>query len=417
MSHFNVNQNHPLIPNSNSYVVEKKYVSIHSQDRDISSYPLSSLFEIELPQYYVNVQSVRLSTWSFPANYNVFSLESNNIFLVFDLDDIYDPVKAGNTDPLQLAIYEALTTKQTKPEADLKSYIATISSGFYNPDQMANELGSRMNQSVTKYITEYFTKIEPKYKYLLQNFSGYDQFIIAYNSVAQKLFFGNKSSSFTITNASDIYFTENRRFDGSCGLDPRKLPDFSNWGLPAFLGFLRVSQQSIPADDPFKYNFFYGDAITKGDKGKWLLPNLKGATAYFLVPPTKINFMGPAYFYMELTTESSFNCIDETSPFNISKFTLTTNQTNGRVNNAFAKIAVPTTPISQWFDNSDQPYKWFNPPMSKFKKIAVKLRYHNGQLVDFGTFDYSFMLELTILKPQIQTNLNQKIPSFSDSFS
>ena len=126
---------------------------------------------------------------------------------------------------------------------------------------------------------------------------------------------------------------------------------------------------------------------------------------------------GNMFFIFSKGLFSPLNCIDETSPFNISKFTLTTNQTNSRVNAAFAKIAIPTTPISQWFDNSDQPYKWFNPPMSRFRKIAVKLRYHNGQLVDFGTFDYSFMLELTILKPQIQTNLNKKIPSFSDSFS
>ena len=35
MSKFNVQQNHPLIPSSNSYVIEKKFVSIHSEDRDI----------------------------------------------------------------------------------------------------------------------------------------------------------------------------------------------------------------------------------------------------------------------------------------------------------------------------------------------------------------------------------------------
>jgi hypothetical protein len=30
-----------------------------------------------------------------------------------------------------------------------------------------------------------------------------------------------------------------------------------------------------------------------------------------------------------------------------------------------------------------------------------KLRYHNGQLVDFGSYEYSFMLELTMMNPQI----------------
>jgi hypothetical protein len=30
----------------------------------------------------------------------------------------------------------------------------------------------------------------------------------------------------------------------------------------------------------------------------------------------------------------------------------------------------------------------------------LKLRYHNGQQVDFGLFDWSFLLEFTILRPQ-----------------
>ena len=35
MSKYNVNMNHPLIPNANEYMLEEKVVSIHSEDRDI----------------------------------------------------------------------------------------------------------------------------------------------------------------------------------------------------------------------------------------------------------------------------------------------------------------------------------------------------------------------------------------------
>ena len=35
MSSFNVNTNHPIIPNSQEYTIYKQYVSIHSEDRDI----------------------------------------------------------------------------------------------------------------------------------------------------------------------------------------------------------------------------------------------------------------------------------------------------------------------------------------------------------------------------------------------
>ena len=112
--------------------------------------------------------------------------------------------------------------------------------------------------------------------------------------------------------------------------------------------------------------------------------------------PFKINIMGPAYFYMEIAQN---NCISETSPYNLSLFTQTTNVTNGVVNSAFAKISVPATPLSQWFDRDSAPYKFFLPPAERIRKLKIRLRYHNNELVDFGSFDYSFMLEFIVLLP------------------
>ena len=83
MSRFDLNNNHPIIPNSNQYFFEKKYVSIHSEDRDALKYRNPSSFEIELPQDYLNVQSVKLSSWSFPANYSVFSTSTHNVYMTF----------------------------------------------------------------------------------------------------------------------------------------------------------------------------------------------------------------------------------------------------------------------------------------------------------------------------------------------
>jgi hypothetical protein len=85
MSRWNTQDNHPLIENSNDYYLEKKFISIHSGDRDIIKFPLASEFEIELPQDYVNVQSLKLITWSFPSNYYTFSKFQNNISLVLFL--------------------------------------------------------------------------------------------------------------------------------------------------------------------------------------------------------------------------------------------------------------------------------------------------------------------------------------------
>ena len=119
--------------------------------------------------------------------------------------------------------------------------------------------------------------------------------------------------------------------------------------------------------------------------------------------------MGPSYIYMEI---EGLNCIDETIPYSLSAFTTHTNQTNGVVNSSFAKIPVPTTPLSQWFDNDMGPYKYFNPPAERIRKLKVKFRYHNNVLVDFGAFDFSFMLEFCLLRPQ-----NERKYNIRDAFS
>jgi hypothetical protein len=146
--------------------------------------------------------------------------------------------------------------------------------------------------------------------------------------------------------------------------------------------------------------FYYGSALTSGDNGYWLLPNpsLPGSEVHWIEPAYKINLMGPSYIYMELSGQ---NCIDETSPYNISQFTATTNKTNGVVNSAFAKISIPTTPISQWFDDDAGPYKFYYPPAERMRKFHVRFRYHDGQIVDFGTFNFTFTLEFTLQLPQI----------------
>jgi hypothetical protein len=407
--------NHPLIKNSNQYFLEKKYISINSEDRDVTKYPNSAEFEMLLPQEYLNVASARLYSWSFPANYNVFSASYFNITMTFKMEKLYNPGEHSFSDVLTEGIFAALNYHGDK------EILFDIEPGFYNPDQMATELTNKMNTAVSRIIDDFFSDPSKwgSYDYtaaktLFEASEGYTRFKIVYNSVAQKLWFGNTADQFTLTNASSALVT---RFivNNNC-LRKNQLPEFSNWGLPSYLGFTRCDTTAytvaeyldmIPGEPSVYINlkdtgsvprFFYGDAsIGSGDAGFWLLPTLPGAEVYFLQAPFKITFMGPAYIFMEI---DGWNCIDETSPYNLSLYTATNNQTNGIVNSSFAKIPVPTTPISQWFDNDMGPYKYWNPPAERISKIKVKFRYHNGTLVEFGQFEYSFMLELNLLKPQ-----------------
>jgi hypothetical protein len=425
MSQYNLANNHPIIPNANQYFLEKKYITICSEDRDILKYPNSSEFEIELPQDYLNVASAKLFSWSFPSNYNVFSVSNNNITMSFKFITLYNPGEYSFSDVLSEGIFAALYN-------DLNyEYIINIEPGFYNPEQMATELTNKFNEQVTTVILDFFASPEgAPYSAAATLFTSYNRFRIVYNSVQQSLWFGNTCDKFVLTNNSNIYKSSSNQqttFD-NCVLNKNTLPETSNWGLPYNLGFTRcssVSQNVIEIQSVnTQYNqyeletsidsnnglprFFYGNINVIGDNGYWLqnATLLPGSTPYFLKSPNKINFMGPSYIYMEI---AGLNCIDETSPYNISKFTLSTNETNGIANSCFAQIPVPTTPISEWFDNNfTGPYKYFNPAAERIRRLKIKLRYHNGQLVNFGSFPYNFMLEFSLLRPQQERSYNIK---------
>ncbi len=408
--------NHPLIKNSNQYFLEKKYISISSEDRDIAKYPNPAEFEIFLPQEYLNIASAKLYSWSFPANYNVFSQSYNNVIMAFRMGTLYNPGEHSFSDVLTEGIFAALYNHSDK------EIFTEIEPGFYNPDQMATELTNKFNVATSNIIENFFNTPSEwggndytAAKELFMNSPGYDRFKIVYNSVSQKLWFGNTADQFILTNTSEAY-SEELIVNNNC-LRRNQIPSWENWGLPSFLGFSRCDTFSYTAAQYFEMfplqgpvfvtlksdtgsvpRFFYGDAVPgSGDAGFWLLPTLPGAEVYFLQAPFKISFMGPAYIYMEI---DGWNCIDETIPYILTKYTSTNNQTNGVVNSCFAKIPVPTTPLSQWFDNDMGPYKYWNPPAERISKIKVKFRYHNGTAVEFGQFEYSFMLELNILKPQ-----------------
>jgi len=418
---FNTNTSHPLIPSSQEYMFYKKYVSIHSEDRNFFKYPSASDFEIELPEDLLNVAALRLVNWTFPANYDTFSTLNNNTVMSFSINNPYNPNINGVTNILVQKTFECLFLSQTE------NYGIRIQDGFYNPQQMVVELTNKFNSFITNKLTDYFTtnSTNPlktpaeQADYItalneLNTIGGYSNFIIVYDNVGQKIWFGNICDGFILTNQTRVvedFITQPL----NCDIKAQN-PDFSDWGLPGNLGLARCNMISSNAKNFINtpniatYNgqtvprFYYGD-IFPGDNGYWLLPNplLTGSEVQWVESIFKINFMGTGYMYMELAGQ---NCIDETAPFNVSTHTVTTNNTNGIVNSAFAKIAVPTTPIAQWFDRDSLPYKFYYPPAERMRKFSIKIRYHNGQSVNFGEFNYSFVIEFTLQMPQMLRSSN-----------
>ena len=421
---FNTNTNHPLITNSQEYIYYRKYVSIHSEDRDITKYPSSSEFEIEMPQDMLNVIALRLADWSFPSNYNTFSRDNDNVTMTFKINSPYNPklVKGFCADLLTRKIYDCLCANRCG------EYTVRISDGFYNPQQLVTELTNRFNAEVTCFLEACFITrstspclapedpslnaiLQQEYKdavCLLKATGGYKRFVIVYNTVEQKVWFGNICDVFTLTN--DTRFTEESQDNCLPCVTKTRLPNFSEWGLPGNIGLSRCNVESITSwtgCDPCNYyapRFFYGD-VFPGDDGYWLQadPFLVGSAVSWIESTYKINILGPAFIYMEVEGQ---NCIDETSPYNYSEFTSKTNETNGIVNSSFAKIPVPTTPLAQWFDRESLPYKFYYPPAERMRKLKIKLRYHDGQLVNFGVSNYSFVVEFVLQLPQILRNSN-----------
>ena len=326
----------------------------------------------------------------------------------FRFTNLYNPGEYYISDPLLEGIFAALYNNLDK------RYTITIEAGFYNPDQMAIELTNKFNEAVTNQIIEFFDNNSIQYAIAKSLFLAYDRFKIVYNAVSFKLWFGNTTDQFVLTNG------ESALLSAAVGQNicskKNLLPEFDSWGLPAYLGFSRCNttafsvaeylaqlpdNSAIIADINKQLQvprFYYGDAVPgSGDNGLWLLPGAPGATVYFIEAPYKISFFGPDHMYMEV---DGMNCIDETSPWNLSEYTMRNNQTNGIVHSSFAKIPLVSTPLSQFYDRDSVSYKYWNPPAERISKLKVKFRYHNGQTVSFGQFNYSFMIEFNVLSPQ-----------------
>ena len=118
---YNLGNHKPLINRDQTYVLDRKLITIHSEDRDISKWKFSNQFEVVLPEPINNVQSLRLIEVSMPANLYTFSNKYQNTKLRITL------IVAG---PIQKTI--------------------TINEGFYTPEQLANELTNKINQAFRK---------------------------------------------------------------------------------------------------------------------------------------------------------------------------------------------------------------------------------------------------------------------------
>jgi hypothetical protein len=100
-----------------------------------------------------------------------------------------------------------------------------------------------------------------------------------------------------------------------------------------------------------------------------------------------------------------FNSMDEIMPYTERSNSLFTAKQGGKHNSAFAKIPIAGRhchngdTLGQMFNNRYSLVTnvfWSEPPLERIQKLKFKFRFHDGRLVDFGTAEFSFTLELTL---------------------
>ena len=125
-----------------TYVVQKKIITIHSEDRDVTKWPTPNQFEINLPVDHRNVKSICLNEIELPTPLYVFSEDDQNTKM--------SVIVSGST------------------------YQIEIQPGNYTPAQMVAELEGKLNAATLS------------------------TFVIVYNEVTRKLVFTN-SDPFTLS--------------------------------------------------------------------------------------------------------------------------------------------------------------------------------------------------------------------------
>ncbi len=376
---FNTNNNHQLIPRQQTYNLDKKILSIHSEDRDIKKYPFPNNFGIICPETYTNVESIRLVDIAFPSIQDTFNNDYQNTKLAFSLipQNPYSP------------LYSALASNVNN------YYTLEIQSGFYNSTQLAFELENKLNEAINDYLKTVGT------------FPEYTKFKVYYNEVSGILYFGNTEDSFTFNCSVRI------NYDIKQCEQPDMFERYTQWGLPWNLGFEKKDYEATPL------------LVSAGDKDitvsytskssseyVWLAAGTSLPSYYIKAPLILKNSIDSA-IYMEI---DKYNYMDELEPYSQSTSSTFNNDYGGKVNAAFIKI--PITPVQTKYFFSYLNLHLYNsgfntPPIEKLSRLRFRFRYHDGRLVDFKDNPFEFSLEINQIRNEISAPYSIRTPARS----
>lgn len=377
---FNVNRNNPLIQREQTYILDKSYITVHSEDRDTNKWKTSNEFEIQLPRDYKNVVSMRLCDISIPSNVYTFSKNNQNTKFRFTIaPQINDIAKQDEFEAL-----EAINV--------LKDYYEVeINEGYYTPEELAYELQLKMNTLITNEvldICENQQEISSTLDINLDVTYEYSNFKVRYNKSEHRIEFVNNRDDFA------LLFDEEIEYITDCNI-PKVWEQKENWGFPYYIGYQRAKY--IAQASRIRYSAGSTNSIiyTSSDK--------QNLNVYY-VKSTKnvLNLNAFNTIYMEV---DKYNNMDEIVPYSTKTNNTYGNDYSARVNSAFAKLIINENFTRKLHKNEElNQITIFKIPETNIRKLKFKFRFHNGNIVDFKNENFNFTIEINELKDEQYRN-------------
>jgi hypothetical protein len=403
---FNLNNAHQLIPREQTFVLDRKLITVHSEDRDIKQWPNANQFEVNLPTMYTNVSTLQLVECNITTTNYTFSREYQNIKFSFK---VFPNEYSSAQRSVFIALNNGLPSNEGAPPSDLGDgglaniFYAEISEGYYTQSQLARELEYKMNKAVFDFI---LTSVVSPADISAVNSYKYPHFKVHYDGVTQRLWIANTHDNFT------MLFSKAQDYTGyvkKCD-QPVVWNQGSHWGLPFFLGFDRKDYAAV-REVSNEIHFGHKEPSTL-----WVSASSIDAPVpalYYVQAPFILDIYGDTAIYMEI---EKMNSSDEIAPYRSSTNSGRGNDFNGTVNSYFAKIPLNSNSTGTGFAASNS-YMYlyniaqFNPVIDKLRRLKFTMRYHDGRLVDFRDTNFNFTICMGQIHDEIARNYILRVPS------
>jgi len=319
---------HQLIERKQNFTLDRKILSVDTNDRDIDKWPNPCDFEVSCPQSYNNIESIRLLNIQTPNKfYNISEYLQNNKFIL-DISNI------GST-------------------------IIVLDDGYYS------------------------------IKNLVETLKNVTNITVVYNDVNHKIYFGHNHSFALTFNSTDLSYNKNCKDLNYHYNNIYK--QHSKWGLGAMLGFNKTSVGASYTTDNHQFQY---------DSNQWISSGNGNDNSHYIIESHKaVDLDEYQNIYIEV---DKLNKSDEIKPYVVDKIN---NTNSGIMNSFFAKVPIIKNEQNQSINTKDfciEGVSYFQPPLENINKLKIKIRYHNGLLVDLQNYNISMTFEINQIRNEIK---------------